>query len=258
MEVELNPLRFARPRRPGRALAERELIDAALARLDPGHRAVVALHYLLGMPMPMVATPWASRSAPRSPGCTTPSRRCGRSSPSPTRSPPASPEGRSHDDRPPLRRAAHRAPRGALPGARSRVSRRGPCERRPRSGSVPPGPSPEGGFPWPTSPAGPRSCRPSRGGRSGWPCSSSPSWPPRSPSPARAGRRSPPPFGLAGNGVDRVGARRRHLHGRPCQRDRPRARHDTRHRPQPAVLQGRVAPRVPPPGARPRRRSSTS
>ena len=31
-------------------------IDEALARLDPNHRAVVALHYLLGMPLPEVAS----------------------------------------------------------------------------------------------------------------------------------------------------------------------------------------------------------
>ena len=37
------------------SLADRELVDRALARLDPGHRAVVALHYLLGMPLPDVA-----------------------------------------------------------------------------------------------------------------------------------------------------------------------------------------------------------
>ena len=37
------------------ALADRELVDAALRRLDPGHRAVVAMHYLLGMPLPEVA-----------------------------------------------------------------------------------------------------------------------------------------------------------------------------------------------------------
>ena len=29
--------------------------DEALRHLDPGHRAVVALHYLLGMPLPEVA-----------------------------------------------------------------------------------------------------------------------------------------------------------------------------------------------------------
>ena len=37
------------------ALADRELVDLALRGLDPGHRAVVALHYLLGMPLPDVA-----------------------------------------------------------------------------------------------------------------------------------------------------------------------------------------------------------
>ena len=38
------------------ALADREMVDEALRRLDPGHRAVVALHYLLGLPLPEVAT----------------------------------------------------------------------------------------------------------------------------------------------------------------------------------------------------------
>lgn len=37
------------------ALADRQLLDQALAGLQPGHRAVVALHYLLGMPLPDVA-----------------------------------------------------------------------------------------------------------------------------------------------------------------------------------------------------------
>ena len=37
-------------------LADRQLIDDALGRLDPGHRAVVALHYLLGLPLPEVAS----------------------------------------------------------------------------------------------------------------------------------------------------------------------------------------------------------
>lgn len=55
IEVELNPLDS--PTQPDHAgsLADRELVDQALRRLDPGHRAVVALHYLLGMPLPEVA-----------------------------------------------------------------------------------------------------------------------------------------------------------------------------------------------------------
>jgi RNA polymerase sigma-70 factor (ECF subfamily) len=36
-------------------LADREFLDEALGRLHPGHRAVVALHYLLGMPLTDVA-----------------------------------------------------------------------------------------------------------------------------------------------------------------------------------------------------------
>jgi RNA polymerase sigma-70 factor (ECF subfamily) len=37
------------------AIADRDLLDAALLRLDPEHRAVVVLHYFLGMPLPDVA-----------------------------------------------------------------------------------------------------------------------------------------------------------------------------------------------------------
>ena len=36
-------------------LAQHDLLDQALRGLDPGHRAVVALHYLLGMPLHEVA-----------------------------------------------------------------------------------------------------------------------------------------------------------------------------------------------------------
>jgi RNA polymerase sigma-70 factor, ECF subfamily len=36
-------------------IADRDLLDAALASLDPGHRAVVVMHYYLGMPLPDVA-----------------------------------------------------------------------------------------------------------------------------------------------------------------------------------------------------------
>lgn len=56
IEVELSPLDSpVHPDLSG-ALADRDLVDAALRRLDPGHRAVVAMHYLLGMPLPEVAT----------------------------------------------------------------------------------------------------------------------------------------------------------------------------------------------------------
>ena len=96
--------RLPHPARPAGALADRELVDAALRRLDPGHRAVVALHYLLGMPLPEVA---ASLGIPLG---TAKSRlhhalaamRVGRS-PNPTRPRRRSPEGRSHDGRLPVR-----------------------------------------------------------------------------------------------------------------------------------------------------------
>ncbi len=55
IEVELLPIDHPATRDVATDLADRQLLDAALARLDPGHRAVVALHYLLGMPLPDVA-----------------------------------------------------------------------------------------------------------------------------------------------------------------------------------------------------------
>jgi RNA polymerase sigma-70 factor (ECF subfamily) len=56
IEVELSPIQLAAGHDSTAALADRQLLDDALARLDPGHRAVVALHYLLGMPLPDVAS----------------------------------------------------------------------------------------------------------------------------------------------------------------------------------------------------------
>jgi RNA polymerase sigma-70 factor (ECF subfamily) len=55
IEVEISPLDSPAASDPSGALADRETIDRALLRLDPGHRAVVAMHYLLGMPMREVA-----------------------------------------------------------------------------------------------------------------------------------------------------------------------------------------------------------
>lgn len=55
IEVELSPLDAPATHDFAGALADRQLLDQALADLAPGHRAVVALHYLLGMPLPEVA-----------------------------------------------------------------------------------------------------------------------------------------------------------------------------------------------------------
>jgi RNA polymerase sigma-70 factor, ECF subfamily len=55
IEVEISPLDSPTQPDLSGSLADRELVDQALRRLDPGHRAVVALHYLLGMPLPEVA-----------------------------------------------------------------------------------------------------------------------------------------------------------------------------------------------------------
>jgi RNA polymerase sigma-70 factor (ECF subfamily) len=55
IEVEITPLDSPNASDAFGALADRELLDDALRRLDPGHRAVVALYYLLGMPLNDVA-----------------------------------------------------------------------------------------------------------------------------------------------------------------------------------------------------------
>src|SRR4051794_31220164 len=55
IEVEITPLDSPAAADISGALADREMVDGALRRLDPGHRAVVAMHYLLGMPLPDVA-----------------------------------------------------------------------------------------------------------------------------------------------------------------------------------------------------------
>ena len=132
------------------ALADRELLDQALDAPGPGHRAVVALHYLLGMPLPEVAhDPGHPRRERPSPGCTTHSRRCGPPSPPSTNpSRPSSREGSSHDlDRD----ASNRTCRHCSPTC----TRAGPpttemtsSSRSPACGSGPPGRSPKGGFPW--------------------------------------------------------------------------------------------------------------
>jgi RNA polymerase sigma-70 factor (ECF subfamily) len=39
-----------------RHVADRDLVERALVRLDPEHRALVVLHYYLGYPLPEAAT----------------------------------------------------------------------------------------------------------------------------------------------------------------------------------------------------------
>jgi len=55
MEVEITPLDAPATSDMAGDFADRELLDDALRRLDPPHRAVVVLHYFLGMPLPEVA-----------------------------------------------------------------------------------------------------------------------------------------------------------------------------------------------------------
>ena len=55
IEVELTQLDSPAVSDTAGDVADRELLDEALRRLDPRHRAVVVLHYFLGMPLPEVA-----------------------------------------------------------------------------------------------------------------------------------------------------------------------------------------------------------
>ena len=55
-EVELSPLQMSPGQDIASTIADRAFLDGALARLDPTLRAVVVLHFYLGMPLPEVAT----------------------------------------------------------------------------------------------------------------------------------------------------------------------------------------------------------
>ena len=55
MEVTIDALELPGPVDLAGDLARRETVDEALRTLDPGHRAVVALHYLLDLPLREVA-----------------------------------------------------------------------------------------------------------------------------------------------------------------------------------------------------------
>ena len=55
-EVELTPIALPFEADASARVADRELLDDALKRLEPEWRAVVVLHYYLGMPLPDVAS----------------------------------------------------------------------------------------------------------------------------------------------------------------------------------------------------------
>jgi RNA polymerase sigma-70 factor (ECF subfamily) len=55
IEVELTPIDSPAIADFASAIVDRELLDVALRHLDPDWRAVVVLHYFLGMPLPDVA-----------------------------------------------------------------------------------------------------------------------------------------------------------------------------------------------------------
>jgi RNA polymerase sigma-70 factor, ECF subfamily len=56
IEVEIQPSDEPALVDTSRALADRDLVERALRRLDPEHRALVVLHYYLGYPLPEAAT----------------------------------------------------------------------------------------------------------------------------------------------------------------------------------------------------------
>jgi len=54
-EIELTPIMTTAIGDAAGAIADRDLLDQALRRLEPERRAVVVLHFFLGMPLPDVA-----------------------------------------------------------------------------------------------------------------------------------------------------------------------------------------------------------
>jgi RNA polymerase sigma-70 factor, ECF subfamily len=56
IEVELTPLHVPSTADFSGGVVDRDLLDRALRTLEPGWRAVVVLHYFLGMPLPDVAS----------------------------------------------------------------------------------------------------------------------------------------------------------------------------------------------------------
>jgi RNA polymerase sigma-70 factor (ECF subfamily) len=55
IEVEITPIDVPATQDPTGTMADRMALEAALARLSPNHRAVVVMHYYLGMSLPDVA-----------------------------------------------------------------------------------------------------------------------------------------------------------------------------------------------------------
>jgi len=55
IEVEISPIDPPTVADASAAIADRDLVDAAMGRLDPDTRAVVVLHYFLGLPLTEVA-----------------------------------------------------------------------------------------------------------------------------------------------------------------------------------------------------------
>ena len=70
IEVELDPIDPPFVGDVSLAVADRDELDRALQLLDPEWRAVVVVHYFLGLPLPEVAAVLGIPSAPPSPGCT--------------------------------------------------------------------------------------------------------------------------------------------------------------------------------------------
>jgi RNA polymerase sigma-70 factor (ECF subfamily) len=56
IEVEIDPIHEPATGDTAHRLADRDLVERALARLDPEHRALVVLHYYLGYPLPEAAS----------------------------------------------------------------------------------------------------------------------------------------------------------------------------------------------------------
>ena len=56
MEVELDPIHAPAVTDAAGHVADRDLVDSVMRRLDPQGRAIVVLHYFAGLPLPEVAS----------------------------------------------------------------------------------------------------------------------------------------------------------------------------------------------------------
>ena len=132
IEVELNVLDSPTVADISSQIIDRDLLDRGLRALEPEWRAVVVLHYYLGMPLPDVAESLGFHWAPRSRGFTVPwACFAARSASVPRPSPPWSRKDGWHDPDRSIRARSADRPGGPGRRAHTRLLHRHPRADRP-------------------------------------------------------------------------------------------------------------------------------